>query len=38
MPAFGANQVLTEQQIGLIADWLRGSWYEPSTQTASGSE
>jgi ubiquinol-cytochrome c reductase cytochrome b subunit len=38
MPAFGANQILTEQQIGLIADWLRGSWYEPSTQTAASAE
>jgi ubiquinol-cytochrome c reductase cytochrome b subunit len=29
MPAFGADQILNEQAIGLIADWLRGSWYEP---------
>lgn len=29
MPAFGNDQILNEQQIGLIADWLRGSWYEP---------
>ena len=29
MPAFGADQILNEQSIGLIADWLRGSWYEP---------
>jgi ubiquinol-cytochrome c reductase cytochrome b subunit len=28
MPAFGAKQVLTEQSIGMIADWLRGTWYE----------
>jgi ubiquinol-cytochrome c reductase cytochrome b subunit len=28
MPAFGADQVLTEQAVGLIADWLRGTWYE----------
>jgi ubiquinol-cytochrome c reductase cytochrome b subunit len=34
MPAFGANQILTDQQIALIADWLRGSWYEPSAQMA----
>jgi ubiquinol-cytochrome c reductase cytochrome b subunit len=34
MPAFGANQILTDQQIALIADWLRGSWYEPSPQMA----
>jgi ubiquinol-cytochrome c reductase cytochrome b subunit len=30
MPVFGADQILSEQQIGLIADWLRGSWYEPA--------
>ncbi len=33
MPAFGNDQILNELQIGLIADWLRGSWYEP-TETA----
>jgi ubiquinol-cytochrome c reductase cytochrome b subunit len=38
MPAFGAGQILSEQQIGLIADWLRDSWYEPSAQAASGPE
>jgi len=32
MPAFGGGQNLTDQQIALIADWLRGSWYESSTQ------
>ncbi len=30
MPSFGRQQILTEQQIGLIADWLRGDWYEPA--------
>jgi ubiquinol-cytochrome c reductase cytochrome b subunit len=34
MPAFGSEQILSEQQIGLIADWLRGSWYEPTTPSA----
>ena len=29
MPAFGADQILSEQTIGVIADWLRGDWYEP---------
>ena len=29
MPAFGSDHILSEQQIGLIADWLRGVWYEP---------
>jgi ubiquinol-cytochrome c reductase cytochrome b subunit len=28
MPVFGEQ--LNEQDIGLIADWLRGSWYEPA--------
>jgi ubiquinol-cytochrome c reductase cytochrome b subunit len=28
MPAFGAQQILSPQTIGLIADWLRGDWYE----------
>jgi ubiquinol-cytochrome c reductase cytochrome b subunit len=27
MPAFGADGRLTETEIGLIADWLRGDWY-----------
>jgi ubiquinol-cytochrome c reductase cytochrome b subunit len=26
MPAFGEKQVLSEESIGLIADWLRGDW------------
>jgi ubiquinol-cytochrome c reductase cytochrome b subunit len=29
MPAFGSDHILSEQAIGLIADWLRGVWYEP---------
>ncbi|EEF57335.1 cytochrome b N-terminal domain-containing protein [Pedosphaera parvula] len=29
MPAFGEKQILNEQQIGMISDWLRGDWYEP---------
>jgi ubiquinol-cytochrome c reductase cytochrome b subunit len=29
MPAFGDKQILDAQAIGLIADWLRGQWYEP---------
>jgi len=27
MPAFGAQQILSEKQIALIVDWLRGEWY-----------
>jgi ubiquinol-cytochrome c reductase cytochrome b subunit len=29
MPAFGADQLLSPQEMGLIVDWLRGDWYEP---------
>ena len=37
MPSFGkadegAMPLLTSQQIGLIADWLRGEWYRPAAQ------
>ncbi len=28
MPAFGEKQILDAMQIGLLADWLRGDWYE----------
>ena len=33
MPAFGEDQVLDAKTIGLIADWLRGDWYEPEVST-----
>ncbi|MSU64745.1 MAG: DUF4405 domain-containing protein [Opitutus sp.] len=29
MPAFGPDKMLTEREIGLVADWLRGEWYVP---------
>lgn len=29
MPAFGAEAMLTEQQMGLIVDWIRQDWYRP---------
>jgi ubiquinol-cytochrome c reductase cytochrome b subunit len=29
MPAFGEEKMLTNQEIGLVVDWLRGEWYEP---------
>jgi ubiquinol-cytochrome c reductase cytochrome b subunit len=32
MPAFGADKVLSEQQIGLIVDWLRGEWDEENSK------
>ena len=31
MPAFGVKEILTDNEIGLIADWLRGDYYEPTT-------
>jgi ubiquinol-cytochrome c reductase cytochrome b subunit len=34
MPSFGKDQRLDEQSIGLIADWLRGHWYEPKNTMA----
>jgi ubiquinol-cytochrome c reductase cytochrome b subunit len=33
MPKFGEDGILTDQQIGLVADWLRGTWYEPGQRT-----
>jgi ubiquinol-cytochrome c reductase cytochrome b subunit len=30
MPAFGEEKSLTPQEIALVADWLRGDWYEAS--------
>ncbi|MEN9575927.1 MAG: hypothetical protein RL514_3782 [Verrucomicrobiota bacterium] len=29
MPAFADKQILDAKSIGLLADWLRGDWYEP---------
>jgi ubiquinol-cytochrome c reductase cytochrome b subunit len=31
MPAFGVEKSLTPQEIGLVADWIRGEWYVPPT-------
>jgi mono/diheme cytochrome c family protein len=30
MPAFGTSEILDSKAIELVADWLRGDWYEPS--------
>jgi ubiquinol-cytochrome c reductase cytochrome b subunit len=30
MPAYGEEKSLSAQEIGLVADWLRGEWYEAS--------
>ncbi len=27
MPAFGADEILTERDMGLIVDWIREDWY-----------
>ena len=32
MPAFGTDKMLTEREIGLVADWLRGEWYVPKSR------
>jgi ubiquinol-cytochrome c reductase cytochrome b subunit len=29
MPQYGEEKILDARSIGLIADWLRGDWYEP---------
>ena len=34
MPAFSEDQILDASAIGLIADWLRGDWYEPTSSQA----
>jgi ubiquinol-cytochrome c reductase cytochrome b subunit len=33
MPAFGEKQILSAESIGLVADWLRGDWYEAPQKT-----
>lgn len=30
MPAFGKDKLLTQSELDLLADWLRGDWYEPA--------
>jgi ubiquinol-cytochrome c reductase cytochrome b subunit len=34
MPPFGADGILDANAIGLLADWLRGDWYEPGRAMA----
>jgi ubiquinol-cytochrome c reductase cytochrome b subunit len=36
MPAYGEEKSLTPQEIGLVADWLRGEWYETPALTTAG--
>ncbi len=35
MPAFATDQTLDAKSIGLIADWLRGDWAQPKTDSGS---
>lgn len=37
MPAFGADGVLSEQDIGLVVDWLREDWYREAAASEPGS-
>jgi ubiquinol-cytochrome c reductase cytochrome b subunit len=32
MPSFGPEKMLTPHEIELVADWLRGDWFEPRRQ------
>jgi len=34
MPAFGEKQILSPVEMGMLADWLRGDWYEPTPENA----
>lgn len=34
MPAYGEDRILTETELGLVVDWLRGDWYEADSPTA----
>ena len=34
MPAYRASGILTEAEMGILADWLRGDWYEAGPQGA----
>ena len=38
MPAFADQHILNAQDIGLLADWLRGEWYEPPPAMAESAE
>jgi ubiquinol-cytochrome c reductase cytochrome b subunit len=30
MPSFGTKKMLSDREIALVVDWLRGEWYEPT--------
>jgi len=31
MPAFGDERILDAEAIALVADWLRGDWFESTS-------
>lgn len=37
MPAFADQHLLSPSEIGLLADWLRGEWYEPPAKLSDSS-
>ena len=38
MPSFLSEGILTPIEIGLLVDWLREEWYEPSPQITAASQ
>lgn len=34
MPSYGKEKSLSEKEIGLVVDWLRGEWYRPNAAPA----
>ncbi len=34
MPAFGPDGILTDEEIGLLADWLRGDWWRAEGESS----
>lgn len=38
MPSFGKEKTLTDREIGLIADWIRGEWFEPKKPEAAAAK
>ncbi len=38
MPAFGTEDILKEEEIGLLSNWIRGNWYRPTSDTPEAAE
>jgi ubiquinol-cytochrome c reductase cytochrome b subunit len=34
MPSFGVEKSLTQKEIEMVVDWIRGEWYTPGSKTA----